>query len=116
MLPRTGWVIGTGETDGRGGSRISTRHLVPDSLHVHPVPDYGAIQLGAHRFCHDENGKEDCGIFQFIHVWQKLGGRWRTTRVLSYGALSRTLIQSAVEPGQFTGAGHLCSGALRWVS
>jgi hypothetical protein len=61
------------------------RELVPDSLRVHPVPDYGAIQLGAHRFCHDENGKEDCGVFQFIHVWQKLEGRWRITRVLSYG-------------------------------
>lgn len=61
------------------------RELVPGSLQVYPVPNFGAMQLGSHKFCHMENGKEDCGVFQFAHVWQKKDGKWRITRVLSFG-------------------------------
>src|SRR5436190_18183155 len=32
-----------------------TRELVPGSLEVHPIKDYGAIEIGAHRFRHFEN-------------------------------------------------------------
>jgi hypothetical protein len=60
------------------------RTLVPGSLEVFPVKDYGAIQIGSHRFCHTENGKQDCGTFKFIHVWKKTGNEWKITRVLSY--------------------------------
>lgn len=60
------------------------RTLVPGSLEVFPVKDYGAIQIGAHTFCHTENGKQDCGTFKFIHVWKKTGTGWKITRVLSY--------------------------------
>jgi len=60
------------------------RELVPGTLEVYPVPGYGAMELGVHRFCHTENGKQDCGVFRFAHVWQKKDGRWRVTQVLSY--------------------------------
>ena len=61
-----------------------TRELVPGTTEVHPVPGYGAIQTGSHRFCHDENGKPDCGTFKFLHLWQKKDGNWTLTRVFSY--------------------------------
>ena len=60
------------------------RELVPGTLQVYPIKNYGAIQIGAHRFCHDENGKPDCGVFQFVHLWQKKDGKWKLTRVISY--------------------------------
>ena len=60
------------------------RELVPGTLEVHPIPNYGAIQIGSHRFCHEENGKEDCGVFKFVHIWQKKDGAWKITRVVSY--------------------------------
>ncbi len=60
------------------------RTLVLGSLEVFPIKDYGAIQIGAHTFCHTENGQRDCGTFKFIHVWKKLGNEWKITRVLSY--------------------------------
>ena len=60
------------------------RELVPGTLKVYPIKNYGAIQIGSHRFCHDENGKADCGVFQFVHVWQKKDGKWKLTRVISY--------------------------------
>ncbi len=60
------------------------RRLVAGSMEVFPIKDYGAIQLGKHTFCHQENGKDDCGTFRFLHIWQKIDGEWRVTRVVSY--------------------------------
>lgn len=61
------------------------RQLVEGTLEIYPVPGYGAMEVGAHRFCHVENGKDDCGIFQFLQVWKQEGARWRVTRVMSWG-------------------------------
>lgn len=60
------------------------RKLVPGSMEVYPIKDYGAVQTGMHRFCHTENGKEDCGTFKFIHLWQRKDSTWKITRVISY--------------------------------
>lgn len=61
------------------------RELVKESLEVYPIPGYGAMEIGEHRFCHTENGKEDCGTFKFVHIWQNKNGQWKITRVVSYG-------------------------------
>ena len=61
------------------------RELVPGSLEVYPIPNYGAMEIGAHTFCHTENGKLDCGTFKFVHIWKKVGKEWKITRVVSYG-------------------------------
>jgi len=61
------------------------RTLVPGSLHVYPVPNFGAMEIGEHRFCHDEHGKPDCGTFAFAMVWKQEKGGWKVSRVLSYG-------------------------------
>jgi hypothetical protein len=61
------------------------RDLVKGTLEVYPIPGYGAMQIGAHTFCHMENGKQECGTFKFVHVWQKKDGKWKITRVISYG-------------------------------
>lgn len=60
------------------------RELVPGSLEVYPIKDYGAIEVGMHRFCHIENGKNDCGTFKFVHIWRRADGRWAISRVVSY--------------------------------
>lgn len=60
------------------------RELVKGSLEVYPIPGYGAMEIGAHQFCHFENGKEECGIFKFVQIWQKKDGQWKITRVVSY--------------------------------
>jgi len=61
------------------------RELVKGSLEVYPIPGYGAMEIGAHRFCHMENGKQDCGTFRFVHIWQKKNNEWKISRVISYG-------------------------------
>jgi hypothetical protein len=60
------------------------RELVKGSMKVYPVPGYGAIQTGLHRFCHLEKGKQDCGTFKFVHIWKNSGDQWQITRVVSY--------------------------------
>lgn len=64
-------------------SRIR-RELVPGSLEVYPIKGYGAIEVGSHRFCHDEHGKAECGTFKFLHVWRRTGRRWQLSRIVSY--------------------------------
>lgn len=64
-------------------SRIR-RMLVPGSLEVYPIKNYGAIETGSHRFCHEENGKPECGTFKFLHVWRKTSNSWQLSRIVSY--------------------------------
>lgn len=61
------------------------RRLVPGSLEVYPINGYGAVETCQHRFCHVENGKDDCGTFKNVMVWQQKNGQWKVTRVVSYG-------------------------------
>lgn len=61
-----------------------TRELVPGSLQVHAVRDFGAISQGVHRFC--TTGGNTCdGLADFVMVWRLRDGQWQVTRVLSYG-------------------------------
>ncbi len=60
------------------------RVLIEGSMQVYPIKDFGAVQLGRHQFCHQENGKDDCGTFQFVHTWQKKDGQWKVTRIISF--------------------------------
>ena len=67
-----------------GDDRIE-RTLVPGSLEVYPIKDYGAIEIGVHQFCHQENGEQECGSVRFLQVWKREGDQWVITRVVSYG-------------------------------
>ena len=66
----------------------SRRALVPESLHVDPVPGWGAIETGEHLFYEREgvDGEERLvGRARFAQLWV-LGrdGQWRLSRVFSY--------------------------------
>ena len=61
-----------------------SRVLVKESLEVHSLKGYGAIQIGSHQFRHFENGKEEVGTFKFLMIWNKKDGNWKISRVVSY--------------------------------
>ena len=61
------------------------RELLPGSLEVYPIRNYGAIEVGRHQFCHVENGRDDCGTFKFVHIWRRTKTGWKIARVVSYG-------------------------------
>jgi hypothetical protein len=49
------------------------RELVPGSLRVFPIKDFGPIAQGEHRFCQFKTG--DCeGLADFLIVWRHQGG------------------------------------------
>ncbi|MRX10530.1 DUF4440 domain-containing protein [Pseudoduganella sp. FT25W] len=60
------------------------RELVPGSLKVVPVKDFGAIATGSHIFCEFSNNKCE-GIAEFTIIWRLRDGGWQITRALSYG-------------------------------
>jgi uncharacterized protein DUF4440 len=66
----------------------SRRELVAATLHVDPVPGWGAIETGEHLF-YERQGKDApeklVGRARFAQLWV-LGsdGKWRVSRVFSY--------------------------------
>jgi hypothetical protein len=63
---------------------VLIRTLNAGSLEVYPVKDYGAIETGSHSFCHVENGKQECGTFKFLHIWQQQNGLWKLKKIITY--------------------------------
>ncbi len=60
------------------------RVLVPGSLKVYPIKDYGALEEGEHTFRSLAQGQGG-GIAKFVIVWKHIGDAWQATRVMSYG-------------------------------
>ncbi|QWP78219.1 nuclear transport factor 2 family protein [Lysobacter sp. K5869] len=59
------------------------RELVQGSLRVYPLPGFGAMEIGEHRFCAPDGGACQ-GRGEFVMLWRYEGDQWRVTRVLSY--------------------------------
>ena len=62
------------------------RELVPASLQVDPVPGFGAIEDGDHRFYERRgDGPERlAGIAHFTQLWVKDAQGWKLKRILSF--------------------------------
>lgn len=60
------------------------REIVPGTLEVHPLGDFGLLEICQHRFCHTENVREECGTFKNIMVWRKEGAGYKVSRVISF--------------------------------
>ena len=61
------------------------RQRVPGTLEVHSLKDYGAVEIGVHRFLHPYT--QDHGVVgeaRFIHTWRFKDGAWQITQVISY--------------------------------
>jgi ketosteroid isomerase-like protein len=71
-----------------GKSNVSKlrRELIPETLEVHPIQDFGALELGSHKFYLVEPGKPEKleATPKFIHLWRHKDGAWQITRVISY--------------------------------
>jgi hypothetical protein len=60
-----------------------TRELVVGSLEVFPLANYGAVEIGVHRF-HHPGDATNVGEAKFVHIWHNKEGKWMVTRVISY--------------------------------
>lgn len=59
-----------------------TRELIAGSLEVYPISDWGAVQIGRHRFT--KRGEPGAEVAKFVHLWKRDGDAWRLARVLSF--------------------------------
>ena len=62
------------------------RELVAGSVEVHPIPNFGAIEIGVHQFYEVARGAGagPVGIAKYVHVWQQTPAGWKVARVISY--------------------------------
>jgi hypothetical protein len=62
------------------------RQLVPGTMAVYPLNNYGAVETGSHNFYALEDGKPDrmTESAQFLQIWKNENGQWKITRVVSY--------------------------------
>ena len=59
------------------------RELIAESFEASPIPGFGAVEAGSHRFCQVDTGKCE-GLAQFLMLWEHKDGHWKITRVVSY--------------------------------
>lgn len=59
-----------------------TRELLEGSIEVYPIPNYGAVEMGYHRF-HNKIEKTMSNFARFVHLWHRENGQWKMTRVVS---------------------------------
>jgi len=69
-----------------GEDFASRRELVPGSVTVFVLNNYGAMTMGEHRFFKLTPGKPDeqTEVGRFIIIWKNDGGIWKMARVVSY--------------------------------
>jgi hypothetical protein len=60
------------------------RTLVPGTLEVYPLANYGAVEIGVHRFTHPSNPEIGVGEGKFVTIWRFKDGAWQITRAISY--------------------------------
>lgn len=68
------------------------RELLDGTLEVYPLKNYGAVEIGEHRFCDPRVYTAACGeksgVAKFVMLWQNTDGAWKITRVISYDHVS----------------------------
>jgi hypothetical protein len=72
--------------EAKGTDFRSRRELVPGSLRVYAIDQYGAVELGEHRFFTLIPGKPEqlTETGDFIILWKRVGNQWLMSEAISY--------------------------------
>jgi len=60
-----------------------TRTLVPESLEVHEIKDFGAVAMGLHSFYNNQEPNAPSKPSKFIMIWRQVDTRWEIAEVIS---------------------------------
>ncbi len=60
-----------------------TRELVKGSIEVYPIKDFGAIEMGLHKFHNSEEPNKTASIARFTIIWKKVNKEWKIIKVIS---------------------------------
>ena len=60
-----------------------TRYIIPGSIEVYPIHNYGAVEIGFHRFYNNQEPDAESKPSKFIIIWKKENKNWTITKVVS---------------------------------
>jgi ketosteroid isomerase-like protein len=60
-----------------------TRTLIKGSVEVYPIKDYGAVQIGYHKFFNKEEPNAKSIPSKFVVIWKNKNNSWKITKVIS---------------------------------
>lgn len=60
-----------------------TRELVKGSIEVYPIKDYGAVEIGFHKFHNNQEPDAPSNPSKFIIIWQNTNNNWQIAKVIS---------------------------------
>lgn len=60
-----------------------TRELLKGSIEVSPIANYGAVEIGKHRFHNKQEPNAESRYARFVIVWKRYPDSWKITRVIS---------------------------------
>ena len=60
-----------------------TRALIKGSIEVYPIKNYGAIEIGYHKFFNKLEPNAKSTPSKFIIVWKNTNNSWKITKVIS---------------------------------
>lgn len=60
-----------------------TRELVEGSVEVHRIKDFGAVEIGLHKFYNNQEPDAESKPSRFITLWKRENGTWRMHRIVS---------------------------------
>jgi len=60
-----------------------TRTLLEESIEVYPIKEYGAIEIGYHKFYNNQEPNAISKPSKFIMVWKKEEEKWKISKVIS---------------------------------
>jgi hypothetical protein len=63
-----------------------SRVLEKGSVEVYPIPGFGAVEIGYHRFINHQEKDHLSGPGRFVIFWRQRDGQWQLTRIASIQA------------------------------
>lgn len=60
-----------------------TRELVKGSIEVYPIKDFGAIEIGLHKFHNSQEPNSVASVARFTIIWKKINNDWKIVKVIS---------------------------------
>ena len=60
-----------------------TRELIKGSVEVYPINNYGAVQIGFHKFFNNLEPNNRSKPSKFVAVWKNEAGVWKMEKVIS---------------------------------
>ena len=63
------------------------REIIPASMEIYVLKDYGALQIARHNFFIMEDGKKGklAASPKMVNIWRNDHGHWAVSRIISYG-------------------------------